>query len=48
MQDHTHEMDLMTRNATDLSGPAFDRIADTFRDPRVWWMERGTWQRQKL
>jgi imidazoleglycerol phosphate synthase cyclase subunit len=26
----------------------FDRIADTFRDPRVWWMERGKWQRQKL
>jgi hypothetical protein len=26
----------------------FDRIGDTFRDPRVWWMERGMWQRQKL
>jgi hypothetical protein len=26
----------------------FDRIADTFRDPRVWWMECGRWQRQKL
>ena len=26
----------------------FDRIADTFRDPRVWWMERGMWLRQKL
>ena len=20
----------------------FDRIADTFRDPRVWWRENGT------
>lgn len=26
----------------------FDRIADTFRDPRVWWMEGGRWTRQKL
>lgn len=21
----------------------FDRIADTFRDPRVWWLEEGRW-----
>lgn len=26
----------------------FDRIADTFRDPRVWTMVNGHWQRQKL
>jgi imidazoleglycerol phosphate synthase cyclase subunit len=26
----------------------FDRIADTFRDPRVWWMEDGRWVRQVL
>lgn len=26
----------------------FDRIADTFRDPRVWRMENGTWKRDML
>jgi N-acetyl sugar amidotransferase len=26
----------------------FDRIADTFRDPRVWRSEGGRWMRQKL
>lgn len=26
----------------------FDRIADTFRDPRVWRIEDGRWTRQKL
>lgn len=26
----------------------FDRIADTFRDPRVWWMEDGEWRRREL
>ncbi len=26
----------------------FDRIADTFRDPRVWRSENGQWTRQKL
>ena len=26
----------------------FDRIADTFRDPRVWWYGNDTWKRQTL
>lgn len=26
----------------------FDRIADTFRDPRVWWMEDGHWNKQNV
>ena len=26
----------------------FDRIADTFRDPRVWWKENGTWARHHI
>ncbi len=26
----------------------FDAIADTFRDPRVWWMENGVWRKQNL
>ena len=30
-----------------MSEKEFDAIADTFRDPRVWWYEKG-WQRQLL
>ncbi len=26
----------------------FDRIADTFRDPRVWWTESGEWKKHSL
>lgn len=26
----------------------FDRIADTFRDPRVWWKEKGQWVRDNI
>jgi imidazoleglycerol phosphate synthase cyclase subunit len=26
----------------------FDRLADTFRDPRVWWMENGEWKRHEI
>lgn len=33
---------------TGMNEDEFDRIADTFRDPRVWWMENGHWTRQKL
>lgn len=31
-----------------MSEDEFDRIADTFRDPRVWRMERGRWIRDSL
>lgn len=31
-----------------MSEDEFDRIADTFRDPRVWWVEDGQWARQRL
>lgn len=31
-----------------MSEEKFDRIADTFRDPRVWWQENGTWARETL
>jgi hypothetical protein len=27
----------------DMSEDEFDRIADTFRDPRVWRIEQGRW-----
>jgi imidazoleglycerol phosphate synthase cyclase subunit len=33
---------------TGMTEDEFDRIADTFRDPRVWWRENGRWTRQKL
>lgn len=26
----------------------FDRIADTFRDPRVWWIEDGLWYKENI
>jgi N-acetyl sugar amidotransferase len=26
----------------------FDRTADTFRDPRVWWIHEGTWYKDNL
>lgn len=31
-----------------MSEAEFDRIADTFRDPRVWRMENGAWRRDVL
>ena len=33
---------------TGISEGEFDRIADTFRDPRVWWMEDGRWTKGDL
>jgi hypothetical protein len=31
-----------------MSKEEFDAIADTFRDPRVWWMADGTWRKQDI
>jgi imidazoleglycerol phosphate synthase cyclase subunit len=31
-----------------MSQSEFDAIADTFRDPRVWWMENGNWRKQNI
>ncbi len=31
-----------------MSEDEFDSIADTFRDPRVWWVEDGQWQRDNI
>jgi imidazoleglycerol phosphate synthase cyclase subunit len=33
---------------TGMTEDEFDRIADTFRDPRVWWSEGGKWKRKKI
>lgn len=32
----------------DMSEDEFDQIADTFRDPRVWWIEDGLWFKQNI
>jgi N-acetyl sugar amidotransferase len=32
----------------DMSEDEFDRIADTFRDPRVWWIENGMWMKHNI
>ena len=31
-----------------MSEDDFDRIADTFRDPRVWWREDGEWTKKNI
>jgi hypothetical protein len=31
-----------------MSQEEFDAIADTFRDPRVWWMADGGWRKQDI
>ena len=31
-----------------MSEEEFDRIADTFRDPRVWWIENGKWMKHNI
>jgi imidazoleglycerol phosphate synthase cyclase subunit len=31
-----------------MSEAEFDYISDTFRDPRVWYMDGGEWQRERL
>ena len=33
---------------TGLSEVEFDRIADAFRDPRVWWKEVGVWKKHNI
>ena len=32
----------------DMSVDEFWQIADTFRDPRVWWVENGQWHKFNL
>lgn len=35
-------------NYVGMTHEEFDAIADTFRDPRVWWMEGGQWKKQNI
>jgi N-acetyl sugar amidotransferase len=32
----------------DMTESEFDSIADTFRDPRVWWIENGEWVKDNI
>lgn len=48
--DHVKPRDLLRwLDYVDMSETEFDRIADTFRDPRVWhWNESGVWEKDNL
>jgi len=47
--DHVKPRDLKRwYSYVDMSEKEFDRIADTFRDPRVWWIENGQWYKQNV
>ena len=35
-------------NMTEMKEDYFDRIADKFRDPRVWWIENGVWWKDDI
>jgi imidazoleglycerol phosphate synthase cyclase subunit len=47
--DHVKPRDLARwLDYTGMSEDEFDRIADTFRDPRVWWHEDGRWVKANM
>jgi N-acetyl sugar amidotransferase len=47
--DHVKSSDLRRWLAyVAMSEAEFDHIADTFRDPRVWWIENGQWMKQNV
>ncbi len=47
--DHVKPRDLKRwLDYTGMDEATFDRIADTFRDPRVWWRENGEWLRHHI
>lgn len=47
--DHVKPRDLARwLDYTGMSESEFDRIADTFRDPRVWHYENGHWQKNNV
>ena len=35
-------------NMVDMKEKEFDRIADKFRDPRVWWIEKDKWWKENI
>lgn len=47
--DHIKPNDLQRwLKYVDMTEDEFDTIADSFRDPRVWWIENGYWYKQNL
>ena len=47
--DHVKPRDLgRWLRYTGMTEREFDEIADTFRDPRVWWEENGQWVKDNL
>jgi imidazoleglycerol phosphate synthase cyclase subunit len=47
--DHVKSRDLQRwLTYVGMTEPEFDRIADTFRDPRVWRIENGAWVKDEL
>jgi hypothetical protein len=47
--DHVVSSDLdHWLNYVDMTADEFWRIADTFRDPRVWWIENGEWWKDNI
>jgi hypothetical protein len=47
--DHVVSSDLYYwLNYVDMKEDEFWRIADTFRDPRVWWIEGGEWWKDNI
>lgn len=48
--DHVKPRRDLTRwlDYVEMTEPEFDRIADTFRDPRVWWIQDGQWWKDNV
>jgi imidazoleglycerol phosphate synthase cyclase subunit len=47
--DHVRPSDIQRwLDYVGMSEDRFDRVADTFRDPRVWWRENDQWCRQTM
>lgn len=47
--DHVKPSDLQRwYEYADMDEAEFDQIADTFRDPRVWWIKDGLWYKQNV
>ena len=47
--DHVKPRDLKRwLEYVDMSEEEFDRVSDTFRDPRVWWKSDGKWVKDNI
>jgi N-acetyl sugar amidotransferase len=47
--DHIKSSDIkIWLKYVDMTQEEFDAVADTFRDPRVWWIENGEWYKDNI